>query len=88
MGQCLPVLAVVGDGENEDDSTNVGSVRARSRRDLPGQSACSKTMFGVKCYGKYLSSSETRLLVSVMEMMPPHTKCVGKLGGGGTCRII
>ena len=37
MGQCLPVLAVVGDGENEDDSTNVGSVRARSRRDLPGQ---------------------------------------------------
>ena len=87
MGQCLPVLAVVGDGENEDDSTNVGSVRARSRRDLPGQLACSKTIFGFKCYGKYLSSSETRLLVTVMEMMPPHTKCVGKLGGGGTCRI-
>ena len=63
MGQCLPVLAVVGDGENEDDSTNVGCGQDMRQRDLLGQLVCSKTIFGFKCYGKYLSSSEIRLLV-------------------------
>ena len=76
-----PLLALVlefdGGNEKEDDSTQ--SWECVSRLEV---GTCQfnwhvlTQFFCFECYGKCLSSSETRLFLSVMEMMPPATKCV------------
>ena len=50
--------------------------QVRTWRDMSDQLTCWKTLLVLN-------------FIFVMKMMPPATKrvCVGRLGGGGTCRI-